>query len=169
MAGSCRGLGSAGGIWGVSAAQRGSQAALQGCTGGQQPLGPFPNPIPHPLPHLHPISIPFSILFPFPFPSPFHPDSLLHPSCLSPSPVHHHSLPATILISSPFPSSSQLRHPLTDPLLHGHGWQHLPIPFTQRCSIVVSFGSVLQCRCCSPVTSTQPSWVLLSPVLGSPL
>lgn len=115
--------------------------------------------------------IPFiiSILFPFPFPSSspsrFHPDSLLHPSSLFPSPVYHHSLPATILISSPFPSHpihvpipspspSQLRHPLTELFAP---WTRVTASSNPIHSIVVSFGSVLQCRCCSPVPSIQPS------------
>lgn len=117
----------------------------------------------------HPLPLPIS-------PSPFHLHSLLHPSSLFPSPVYHHSLPATILISSPFPSHpihvpipspspSQLRHPLTELFAP---WTRVTASSNPIHSIVVSFGSVLQCRCCSPVPSIQPSWVLLPPVLGSP-
>lgn len=164
MAGGCSGLGSAGGIWGISAARDGPQAAPQGWTGGQQPQDSFPNP--HPSSPSSSPSYFHSLFHPLPIsPSPFHLHSLLHPSSLFPSPVYHHSLPATILISSPFPSHpihvpilspspSQLRHPLTELFAP---WTRVTASSNPIHSIVVSFGSVLQCRCCSPVPSIQPS------------
>lgn len=156
MADSCSGLGLAGGILGISAAHGGPQAALQSWLDRRAAATrSLPQPYPHPLPYLHPIPIPFSIPIPFPSPSPFHPNSLLHLSCLSPSPVHHHSLPATIPILIPPPSPS--RHPLTEPFAPWTGVTASSIPIHSAMAplcfplvLICSAGAAVLCPAHSP-------------------
>ena len=111
----------------------------------------------HSLFHPHPLPISFPLPSQFTSPS-LMPIPITSPPSL-PSCYHRHPHPTPLPIETP-PDRTFCSMDRGDSIFHSHS--------LSNGSIVFSFGSDLQCGCCSPVPSTQPSWVLLPPVLGSP-